>query len=76
MPSLIARMFSIALSDVDHPSDTYSSRSIHLLEAMKQIVDLGVSIGQLNSAASRMMTVLLVLILQRTILGKESAPLP
>ena len=50
-------------------------KSIHLLEAMKQIVDLGVSIGQLNSAASRMMTVLLVLILQRTILGKESASL-
>ena len=51
-------------------------KSIHLIEAMKQIVDLGVSIGQLNSAASRMMTVLLVLILQRTILGKESARLP
>ena len=51
-------------------------KSIHLIEAMKQIVDLGVSIGQLNSAASRMMTVLLVLILQRTMLGKESASLP
>ncbi|CAF1040012.1 unnamed protein product [Rotaria sp. Silwood1] len=44
-------------------------KSIHLLEAMKQILDLGLSISQLNSAASRMMSILVVFYLERTILG-------
>lgn len=44
-------------------------KSIHLLEAMKQILDLGSSISQLNGAVSRMMSVLIVYFLERTILG-------
>jgi hypothetical protein len=44
-------------------------KSIHLLESMKRIVDLGASISQLNSAASRMMSVLIIVFLARTILG-------
>ncbi|CAF1577882.1 unnamed protein product [Adineta ricciae] len=44
-------------------------KSIHLHEAMKQILDLGSSISQLNSAASRMMSILVVYFLERTILG-------
>ena len=43
--------------------------SIHLVEAMKQILDLGTSISQLNSAASRMMSILIIFFLERTILG-------
>ena len=43
--------------------------SIHLLDAMKQILDLGTSISQLNSAASRMMSILIIFFLERTILG-------
>jgi hypothetical protein len=46
-------------------------KSIHLLEAMKQILDLGSSISQLNSAVSRMMSVLIVYFLEHTILGKS-----
>lgn len=45
-------------------------KSIELLEAMKQILDLGSSISQLNSAVSRMMSLLIVYFLDRTILGK------
>lgn len=45
-------------------------KSIPLHEAMKRILDLGVSISQLNSSASRMMSVLLIFIMERTILGK------
>jgi hypothetical protein len=48
-------------------------KSIHLLEAMKQILDLGSSISQLNSAVSRMMSILIVYFLQHTILGKISS---
>ncbi len=48
-------------------------KSIHLLEAMKQILDLGSSISQLNGAVSRMMSVLIVYFLERTILGKISS---
>lgn len=44
-------------------------KSIHLLEAMKRIVDLGLSISQLNSSASRIMSILLIFFLQRSILG-------
>ncbi|UJR23617.1 hypothetical protein I4U23_026603 [Adineta vaga] len=44
-------------------------KSIHLLEAMKQILDLGSSISQLNGSASRMMSILIVYFLERTILG-------
>ncbi|CAF3176894.1 unnamed protein product [Rotaria socialis] len=44
-------------------------KSIHLLEAMKQILDLGQSISQLNSLVSRMMSILIVYYLERTILG-------
>ena len=44
-------------------------KSIHLLEAMKRIVDIGLSISQLNSSASRMMSVLIIFYLQRSILG-------
>ncbi|CAF3799349.1 unnamed protein product [Rotaria sordida] len=44
-------------------------KSIHLLEAMKRILDLGTSISQLNSAASRMMSILIIFFLERTILG-------
>jgi hypothetical protein len=46
-------------------------KSIHLLEAMKRILDLGASISQLNSAASRMMSILIIFFLERTILGIE-----
>lgn len=45
-------------------------KSIELHEAMKRILDLGASISQMNSSASRMMSVLLIFFLQRTILGK------
>ena len=48
-------------------------KSIHLLEAMKRIVDLGLSISQLNSSASRMMSIMLIFFLQRTILGENSS---
>ncbi|CAF0757967.1 unnamed protein product [Adineta steineri] len=44
-------------------------KSINLLEAMKRILDLGVSISQLNSAASRMMSILIIFFIERTILG-------
>ncbi|CAF0931945.1 unnamed protein product [Adineta ricciae] len=44
-------------------------KSVQLLEAMKRILDLGVSISQLNSAASRMMSILIIFFLERTILG-------
>ncbi|CAF2416083.1 unnamed protein product [Rotaria sp. Silwood2] len=44
-------------------------KSIHLLEAMKQILDLTSSISQLNDAVSRMMSILVVYYLERTILG-------
>ncbi|CAF0822469.1 unnamed protein product [Rotaria sordida] len=44
-------------------------KSIPLLEAMKQIVDLRSSISQLNGAVSRMMSILVVYYLERTILG-------
>jgi len=47
-------------------------KSIQLLEAMKQILDLGSSISQLNGAISRMMSILIVYFLDRTILGKIS----
>jgi hypothetical protein len=47
-------------------------KSIDLLESMKRILDLGASISQLNSAASRMMSVLTIFFLQRTILGKKN----
>ena len=47
-------------------------KSIPLLESMKRIVDLGASISQLNSAASRMISVLLIVFLARTILGRKS----
>jgi hypothetical protein len=47
-------------------------KSIPLLEAMKQILDLGSSISQLNSAVSRMMSILIVYFIDRTILGKNS----
>ncbi|CAF1227909.1 unnamed protein product [Rotaria magnacalcarata] len=43
--------------------------SIHLLEAMKRILDLGTSISQLNSSASRMMSILIIFFLERSILG-------
>lgn len=46
-------------------------KSIHLLEAMKRILDLGASISQLNSAASRMMSILIIFFLERTILGRK-----
>ncbi|UJR25295.1 hypothetical protein I4U23_006647 [Adineta vaga] len=44
-------------------------KSVQLLEAMKRILDLGASISQLNSAASRMMSILIIFFLERTILG-------
>ncbi len=44
-------------------------KSIDLLESMKRILDLGGSISQLNSAASRMMSILITFFLTRTILG-------
>ncbi len=44
-------------------------KSLQLLEAMKQILDLRLSISQLNSAVSRMMSLLIVYFLDRTILG-------
>lgn len=44
-------------------------KSIPLLEAMKRIVDLGASISELNSSASRIMSILVIFFLQRTILG-------
>jgi len=46
-------------------------KSIHLLESMKRILDLGASISQLNSAASRMMSILIICFLERTILGMK-----
>ena len=45
-------------------------KSLQLTEAMKQIIDLGSSISQLNSAVSRTMSILIVYFLERTILGK------
>lgn len=45
-------------------------KSIHLLEAMKQILDLGQSLSQMNSVVSRMMSLLIVYYFERTILGK------
>ena len=45
-------------------------KSIPLGEAMKQILDLGSSISQLNSSVSRMMSILIVYFLERTILGE------
>ncbi|CAF3427103.1 unnamed protein product [Rotaria sp. Silwood1] len=48
-------------------------KSIHLLEAMKQILDLGLSISQLNGAASRMMSILVVFYLERTILARVTS---
>jgi hypothetical protein len=47
-------------------------KSVQLSEAMKQILDLGSSVSQLNSAVSRMMSILIVYFLERTILGKKS----
>jgi hypothetical protein len=44
-------------------------KSIDLLESMKRILDLGASISQLNSAASGMMSILIIFFLERTILG-------
>lgn len=44
-------------------------KSIHLIEATKRILDLGVSISQLNGAASQMMSILIIVFLARTILG-------
>lgn len=49
-------------------------KSIHLLEAMKRILDLGTSISQLNSAESRMMSILIIFFLERTILGMKPNP--
>lgn len=46
-------------------------KSIHLIEATKRILDLGVSISQLNGAASQMMSILIIVFLARTILGKD-----
>ncbi len=46
-------------------------KSIPLLESMKRILDLGASISQLNSAASRMMSILIICFLERTILGMK-----
>ena len=45
-------------------------KSIHLLESTKRILDLGASISQLNGAASQMMSILIIVFLARTILGK------
>ena len=44
-------------------------KSIPLLESMKRIVDLGASISQLNSSAARMMSILMIVFLARSILG-------
>jgi len=44
-------------------------KSMHLLESMKRILDIGGSISQLNGAASRMMSILIISFLTRTILG-------
>jgi hypothetical protein len=46
-------------------------KSLLLNEAMKQILDLGSSISQLNGAVSRTMSILVVYFFERTILGKE-----
>lgn len=51
-------------------------KSIPLQEAMKRILDLGVSISQLNSSASRMMSILLIFFLERTILGRDEQRRP
>lgn len=45
-------------------------KSLPLSDAMKQILDLGLSISQLNGAVSRTMSILVVYFLERTILGK------
>ena len=45
-------------------------KSLPLVDAMKQILDLGLSISQLNGAVSRTMSILIVYFLERTILGK------
>lgn len=45
-------------------------KSIPLLEAMKQILDVRLAISQLNGAVSRMMSLLIVYFLDRTVLGK------
>jgi len=44
-------------------------KSIPLIEAMKQILDLKSSISQLNGSVSRMMSLLIVYFIDRTILG-------
>ncbi len=44
-------------------------KSIPFLEAMKQILDLKTSISELNSAVSRMMSILIVYFLDRILLG-------
>jgi len=46
-------------------------KSIHLVEAIKRILDLGASISQLNGATSQMMSILIIVFLARTILGNE-----
>lgn len=44
-------------------------KSLPLSEAMKQVLDLGTSISQLNSAVSRTMSIMIIYFLERTILG-------
>lgn len=46
-------------------------KSIELAESMKRIVDLGLSLSQLNSATSRMMSISIIIFLARFILGME-----
>lgn len=46
-------------------------KSIPLVEAMKQILDVRVAISQLNGAVSRMMSLLVVYFLDRIVLGKN-----
>ena len=45
-------------------------KSIELTESMKRIVDLGLSLSQLNSATSRMMSISIIIFLARLILGR------
>lgn len=46
-------------------------KSIPLLEAMKQILDVRLSISELNSAVSRMMSLMVVYFLDRIVLGNR-----
>ena len=48
-----------------------AEKSLPLNEAMKQILDLGSCISQLNGAVSRTMSILVVYFLERTILGED-----